>query len=528
MPDDNFVKVLVPLRLDWIPVYRSSEPLERGQAVNVIFSGRRYTGVVWDGHSAPDIDLKRIRPIISKAEEIPDTGEDEMKFWEFLSEYYMCSLGEVYKAARPVFYARRARMSAAATERLKLRLAATEAELQKKHRSEAVVQRLTGLRDRIAEQLEQAVPARVSPGSFIRQVRPPKPLALSGPERSGRYVQAIREALDRNGQILVLAPELAFCSRLEELLRPFFGEAVRTISPEQKENARSRLAYDLRRGKSLVAVGTKTAIFLPFSRLALIIVDEEQDPLYKQNDSAPRYNGRDAAIKLAELHSAPVILGSSCLSLETEYNCMTGKFRLEPCGGRSGEVEIIDTSAEKRKNGMSGYFSHKLSAAIRTCNGPVTIIRGWEKPDELSAEIARLFPGKDTCILTLNELKRNGCGNPSMIAVVQADALVSRDDFRSDERAMQIVELMRGLAPKVVIQTTLHERFDGSKTVASLLAERKEFNFPPYSRLVEIRREGSGEVLERHFLKRDLKLAAHKAEILAKIPETCYPDVDPA
>ena len=99
--EGRFVRVLVPLRLDWIPVYRSEFPLRRGQSVKVIFAGREYPGVVWESDAAPDISEDRILPVTAEIPELPDLSETEMKFWEFLSEYYLCSLGEVCKAARP-------------------------------------------------------------------------------------------------------------------------------------------------------------------------------------------------------------------------------------------------------------------------------------------------------------------------------------------------------------------------------------------------------------------------------------------
>lgn len=529
MSSEFFVRVLVPLRLEWIPVYRSSIPLKTGQAVNVLLAGRRYTGIVWESCAVPDIETSRIRPIISAAPEVPDAGEREMKFWKFLSDYYMCSPGEVYKAARPVFYARRAKMSAAAAERIRKRLETTEADLKKKHRSGSVIRRLEEKRDDLLSQLQRSTSTREPSGPFLpTDGKLPKPLAINGQERLERYVPEIREALGRNGQVLILVPESGFCDRLAKALTTAFGDVVRTFTPEMTETLKSRMSEDLRTGSSLVAIGTKTAIFLPFSRLALVIIDEEQDPLYKQNDSAPRYNGRDAAIKLAELHSARVILGSCRPSLETEYNCITGKFEMSSCRIVNAGAEIINIPEEKRKNGMSGYFSRKMAAAITRSKGPVTLIRGWEKPDELASEMATLFNRSDIDVLTLNELKHNGCGETALIAVLQADALVSRDDFRSDERALQIVALLCSLAPHVIIQTSLTERFDGSKTTESLLRERREFNFPPYSRLVEIRKTGSGETIERHFLQRDSSLAVRKSEILASMPDGCYPDVDPA
>lgn len=550
--EGRFVRVLVPLRLDWIPVYRSEFHLRRGQSVRVIFAGREYPGVVWESDAAPDISEDRILPVTAEIPELPDLSETEMKFWEFLSEYYLCSLGEVCKAARPTMLlkaetveiqrlrrleARRLADRKAAFARvvnLERRLAAVEAKLSAPHRSEAVVTRLEEQRDGLLAALEEkraeeralSEPRRSGTERHDASPEPAgKPLVIRGGGRFETYLEAVRETLDRGGQALVLTPESAFCDRLEAFLKPRLGERLHTVGTA---SARGRTAVALQSGENIAVVSTKTGIFLPFRQLSLVIIDEEQDSLYKQNDSAPRYNGRDAALKLAELHSADVMLGSSRPSLETVYNCLSGKFRMSFSKASSGRLTIIDISEEKKKNGMSGYFSRRLVAAVMKCGGPVTLIRGWEKPDELKEQTALLFPGRDIRIATLTELKRQGCGGTAMIAVLQADALVSKDDFRSDERALQLVATLCGMAPEVWIQTCVRERFDGSKTAESLLAERREFGYPPYSRLVDIRREGSGETVERHFLRRGPDLAAQKRELLSTMPEGCYPDVDPA
>ena len=163
-------------------------------------------------------------------------------------------------------------------------------------------------------------------------------------------------------------------------------------------------------------------------------------------------------------------------------------------------------AAERRKNGIVGNFSRKLIEAIGQTDGPVLLIRGWEKPEPLQEEIVSLFPERDIRVSTLNALKREGAPDVALLAVLQADALVSRDDFRADERAAQLLGTLAQFAPRVVIQTAVPARFDGSRGPDELLEERRQFGFPPYTRLVEVRRQGSGEVLARHFLARDREL----------------------
>lgn len=546
---EHYVRVLVPLKLDWIPVYRTELPLKRGDYVNVALSGRKYTGVVWECDALPDISSGRILPVLSAAEGLPAASEREMKFWTFLSEYYLCSLGEVYKAARPAQLlrawqaelrrmekaenARLARKDAldSAVARLELRLAALEEKISSPHRSETVVSGLVSRKERILAQLEEKrkAAAALSGQEDIPTTAPAanteRPLVVHGTQRLQTYMEAVTEALDAGGQVLILTPETAFCERLETFFSQRLGSRLHTVGSPAR---RGRTAIALEQGTGIAVVCTKNGIFLPFSRLSLIIIDEEQDSLYKQNDSAPRYNGRDSALMLAELHSARVLLGSPSPSLETAYNCMNGKFVQLRLPETTGRLSVIDVKAERKKNGMSGYFSRKLVAAIRGCKGKVTLIRGWEKPETLNMEISTLFPENAPEVLSPGELKSRGCDGTRLLAILQADALVDDRSFRCDEKALQLVETLRALVPELIIQTAVSERFDGSKTLESLLAERREFNFPPFSRMVEIRSEADGEARARHFLKRDAQLGRNKRRILADLPRDCYPDVDPA
>lgn len=351
-------------------------------------------------------------------------------------------------------------------------------------------------------------------------------MVLTAPERRDTYLPALRETLSAGRQTLVLTPEIAFCDRLEALLAPEFGQQLLVFHSGRTPVQRRAAAERLRSGAPVLILGTRSALFLPFHALGLVVVDEEQDPAYKQTEPAPRYHGRDAAIALAGIHGARVLLGSAVPSLETLLNVRLGKYTLSG-EAASAPAEVIDLAAERRKNGIVGTFSRKLIDAVRQTEGPVLLLRGWEKPEPLQEEIAALFPERDVRVRALNALKREGADGAALIAVLQADALVSRDDFRADERAAQIVGTLCQFAPRVIVQTAVPARFDGSRSTDALLDERRQFGFPPYTRLVEIRHQGDGAVLDRHFLPRDRSLASRKAALLDNMPPGAYPDVDP-
>ena len=537
----TYIQVLLPVKLRWIPTYGSPAPLEPGRRVCVELGGRRYDGVVWRALEQPDLPPDRIQDIVAVQDGLPAVTPEELRFWAFLSEYYLCTLGEVYKAAYPLLKLRSEQTAADILTRLQERLERKEQQLAGRH-SERVRERLEAERDALrAEIAAYGQTAGDSPGKpAINEYG--KPLVLTAASRRAAYLPALREALAAGRQALVLTPEIAFCDSLEALLAPEFGPRLQVFHSGKTPVQRRSAADALRRGAPAVILGTRSALFLPFRRLGLVIVDEEQDAAYKQTEPAPRYHGRDAAVALAGIHGARVLLAAAVPSLETLLNVRLGKYQLadplppsaegvspvKPANDDLGtSAEVIDLPAERRKNGLVGTFSRKLIEAIRATEGPVVLIRGWEKPEPLEEEIRGLFPGREILVKTWNALGREGAADAALLGVLQADALVSRDDFRADERAAQLVGTLCQFAPRVIIQTAVPARFNASRSADELLAERQQFGFPPYTRLVEIRRQGSGEVLSRHFLPRDRTLAARKAALLDGIPNGAYPDVDP-
>jgi len=454
-------------------------------------------------------------------------SDKELQLWEFISKYYLCSLGEVFKTARPLLLLKAEVSLLLKAQKLKERISLTEKKLLGTHRSAKVVEKLQGQLESLKRELSLfSAPAPIKPDKAAA----PKPLLLWSAGRYERYASALEEALSRSGQALLLAPDTASCRRLERSLRPLLGDKLELFTTETTPTQRARIAAMLRQNRSIAVIGTKAAVFLPFGdALSLVVVDEEQDSLYKQHDSAPRYNGRDVAVTLAGFHNAAVILGSACPSLESLYNSSLGKYSLEKedRASTSGELKVIDVKAEMRKNGMKGSFSLKLIGEIAQSSGNIILIRGWEDRNTVESEAAELFSSqKDIKIMTLRDF-RSWEEETALVAVLQADALVGADDFRSDEKALQIVECLKERAQNVVIQTSIPSRFDGGRTLYSLLSERRQFNFPPYTRLVEVKREGSDKVLVRHFLERNKDLPKRKTELREALANGVYLDVDP-
>lgn len=530
-----FVEVIVPLRIGWIPVYRSERKLSRGEYASVVFSNKKYFGVVLSENISPD-SIKTGTTVLDILPEnpcLPKVSEKELKLWEFLSDYYMCSLGEVYRVSRPLLLLRAEKALSLKVKKLESRLLFIKNNLEKKHRSLDVVKRLNEEYGIVSEKLS-FLTSKLAEDNDSSTETPHKPILLKGTERFDYYTKNIEEAQHKGGQVLILTPDNSTCNRFEKYFKSLFGEdKVEVFTPDTSPTERALVSSLLRNGRSLVVIGTKSSVFLPFQRLSLVIIDEESDELYKQHDTAPRYNGRDTAVALSRIHSAKIILGASCPSLESLYNCLCGKYTLKELLSPSplGDLCVIDIKAEQRKRGMKGSFSQKLIGRITECTGKdgIILIRGWEKAGSLESEIKELLSRKENIkVMTFREFKRDESSQKtSLVAVLQADALVSSEDFRSDEKALAVVTFLRERAQRVVIQTSVPSRFDCSRNSEELLSERRQFAFPPYTRLVEVRHEGTDKVLSQHFFKRDKNLSLAKKTLRETLPKGSYPDVDP-
>ena len=472
-----------------------------------------------------------------------------------------------------------------------------------------------------------------------------KPALLHGVTGSGKteiYLKLAQETLERGNNVLYLVPEIALSRQLEDRISETFPELLVFHSGETmvrkrdvaaalrhcasakdineyvdvsqntnvKKDSASEDTLTIKASSSeaikktnhhgYAVLGTRSAIFLPHRDLGLVIVDEEHDTSYKQDSPAPRYNGRETAIMMARIFGANVILGSATPSLESLYNCSVGRYGLVTLNKRfydaaDSDIEIIDTIAERRKNGMIGSFSRKLIGHIGKCLGEhrqVLILRerrayspivqcqecgeipkcrccnvslslhrradgserlvchycgrvyeytgkcpkcgGNLKPlgsgtQKIEEETANIFPNAriarldsdtaqsrkyetdtirkfsngeiDILIGTRMVAKGFDFSGLSLVAVLQADSILGQEDYRADERGLQLLEQFRGRCGRrgekglFVIQTSQPEhpvyqsmegQLDGNGTMARFLGERKMFGYPPYSRVIGV------------------------------------------
>jgi primosomal protein N' (replication factor Y) len=239
--------------------------------------------------------------------------------------------------------------------------------------------------------------------------------------------------------VLFLLPEIALTTQIISRLRKYFGDRVgvyhsrfnvherveiwNAVLEKHEVTQTTRREYD-------IVLGARSSLFLPFSNLGLVVVDEEHDPSFKQMDPAPRYHGRDAAIYLAHLHGAKTLLGSATPSVESYYNAMQGKYGLVELFERFGNMEmpliqVLDVKEATRQGLMKSHFSSVLLRQIETLlgNGEQTILfqnrRGFSL--RLECDVCHWMPSCKNCDVTLvyhkkiNQLRCHYCGYVSRI-----------------------------------------------------------------------------------------------------------------
>lgn len=660
---------------------RDKEQVRIGDRVRVNFAGKEYVGVVSmadAGKQAEEMGIvDKVKPILGMAEGLEPVTKEEIELWRQIAEYYLCTVGEVYKAAYPAQKVEK--------EVVQARQEALKVEREEKNRTK-IADKIKRLEERAEKKAELAAKARKSEsrerylaekemlegeiGLLVRELTSTvgelcrttgsvtgygdsvtyhqdeepiggsiietsegtekeislsaaqeeayskikeifakgKPALLHGVTGSGKteiYLKLAQETLGMGKNVLYLVPEIALSRQLEDRISETFPELLvfhsgETMSRKREVATVLRHAGEPAEGKGYVVLGTRSAIFLPHKNLGLVIVDEEHDTSYKQDSPAPRYNGRETAIMMAKIFGANVILGSATPSLESLYNCSVGRYGLVTLNKRfydaaDSDIEIIDTIAERRKNGMIGNFSRKLIEHIGKCLGEqrqVLILRerrayspivqcqecgdipkcrccnvslslhrradgserlvchycgrvyeytgkchkcgGVLKPlgsgtQKIEEEASKLFPNAriarldsdtaqsrkyetdtirkfsngeiDILIGTRMVAKGFDFSGLSLVAVLQADSILGQEDYRADERGLQLLEQFRGRCGRrgekglFVIQTSQPEhpvyqsidgKLDENGTMARFLGERKLFGYPPYSRVIGV------------------------------------------
>ncbi len=444
---------------------------------------------------------------------------------------------------------------------------------------------------------------------------------VTGSGKTQLYIKLIEEVFSKGKQVLYLLPEIALTAQLIRRLQVHFGGNITIYHSKFNNHERIELWNKIRTGEVKIVLGARSALLLPFKELGLIIVDEEHDSSYKQQDPAPRYNARDGAIYYASLFGAKVLLGSATPSVESYFNATQHKYGLVHLNERYGgielpAIEIVNTRqvAQKGKVMISPQLKEAIQEALDAnkqvilfqnrrgynpylicsacgyipqcthCDVSLTLHKysnklhchycgstypklvtcpacgsnnwleknfGTEKIEEQLEEdfakykIARMdvdsVRGKtahdnliqlfeqhriDILVGTQMVVKGLDFDHVSLVGILDADGLLSFADFRANERAFQLMEQVSGRAGrkhaqgKVLIQAMnvkhpvleLVQQHDFEKFYGYEIANRKEFFYPPFSRIVmlTLRHKDKNTVFDAAeklagLLKQDLK-----------------------
>ncbi len=416
---------------------------------------------------------------------------------------------------------------------------------------------------------------------------------VTGSGKTQVYVKLMEKYFQQGKQVLYLLPEIALTAQIIRRLQKHFGGNIAIYHSKFNDNERIELWNKIRTGEIKMVLGARSALFLPFKNLGLIIVDEEHDSSYKQHDPSPRYNARDAAIYYANIFNAQVLLGSATPSVESYFNATNNKYALVELNERFGginlpSIEIIDVRQVAQKGkvmispqlkeamqktleadqqvilfqnrrgynpylicGACGFipqcnhcsvsltlhkFSNKLHCHYCASQYPKLITCpacgnnnwleknfGTEKIEEQLEDdfpknkIARMdvdsVRGKkahdnliqlfeqhrlDILVGTQMVVKGLDFDKVNLVGILDADGLLSFADFRVNERAFQLMEQVSGRAGrkniqgKVIIQATnvkhpvlqLVQQHDYKGLYQNEIANRQQFFYPPYSRIV--------------------------------------------
>ena len=439
----RYADVILPLPLEGYFTYSVPESINSDELVGcrvVVPFGKSktYVGLVASVHDREPQGYS-VKPLTMRLDERPAVNEMQLRLWQWIADYYMAAMGDIYKAALPSglkaedgykpstelyvglapSFRSEASMHIALNmlKRANKQLDAFTCFLQMSHwdtiggekpreniveitRDEllnASAQTLATVNALVKRGMlvtyekevgrlndsEEPHPERIKPLSkaqqtaydeIARQMTMKNVVLLHGVTSSGKteiYIHLIQQEIDRGRQVLYLLPEIALTVQIMSRLKKVFGKRLGIYHSKYSDAERVEIwQKQLSDSPYDVILGARSATLLPFRRLGLVIVDEEHETSYKQQDPAPRYHARSVALVLAQMAVAKTLLGTATPSIETYRNALTGKYGLVRLTTRySGvelpEIEVVDIKDLKHRKMMVGMFSPLLLSKVR-------------------------------------------------------------------------------------------------------------------------------------------------------------------
>jgi len=419
-------------------------PAGPGDRVAVPFGARERIGVVVEVADASAVAASRLKPVTRVLADAPTLSADWLEQMRFLSSYYQRPLGETVAGALPP------------------RLRSVKA-LPKRKKTAGVP--AGGAAHRFVTEHEPNPAQAQAIGRISAVLGSFRPFLLHGITGSGKtevYLQLIAQVVAGGGQALVLVPEIGLTPQLESRFRQAFPEArIAVLHSGLEDTARTHAWLDAARGDAQIVLGTRLAVLTPMPRLRLVVVDEEHDASFKQQEGL-RYSGRDAAVQRAKLAGCPVLLGTATPSLETWFNCRAGRYELLALpdravpGARLPVVRTIDLRTESTEHGLAGPVIDAIRARMVRGEQSLVFINRRGYAPVLACEACGWAAGCSRCTARMvlhsadQSLRCHHCGAQQQVP--RACPTCGNVDLRPLGRGTQRVEeSLAGLFPQARI-----------------------------------------------------------------------------
>ena len=419
--------VPVPKLFDYLVPHEMQAQV--GARVTVQFGARQRCGVIVELDAPSAMPAQRLKPLLALREDMPALSADWLELVRFLSGYYQRPFGETVMAALPP------RLRSVKP------LPRGSAKL-----SEVSATRFTPAHTPTPQQaavLERLQSALGRFGAFLLH-------GVTGSGKTEVYLHLIARVLERGGQALVLVPEISLTPQLEAHFRAAFPDTRLALMHSALEDvARTSAWLEAARGEAGIVLGTRLAVLAPIPRLALIVVDEEHDPSFKQQEGL-RYSARDASVYRAKLAGCPVVLGTATPSLETWHNARAGRYeklelpeRASP-GAQLPKVRTVDLRREAPDQGFAPSLLKAIEARLSAGEQSLVFINRRGYAPVLACEACGWAAGCARCTARMvlhaadRRLRCHHCG--AQDAIPPACPTCGNVDLRPMGRGTQRIE----------------------------------------------------------------------------------------
>lgn len=389
----------------------------------------------------PDAQNHPLKALLSIETSLPFIYPTAIAFWLWLADYYMCPIGVVAKMALPSWRFKKVPVNPLATE---------------------------------------AIPE-------TREDKRP-PLVVQGYPRTAYYDRLVKDTIAHGGQALILCPSKAACDTLYAQWTPTPCYPLHVFHSERTMHEQNVARRHLYAGTPCAVLGLQNALLLPFSRLDLVVVEEESSLGHKETSAVPYIHSRNAALMLAHLHGAHVVMGTVAPSLQTVFHLYAGKYELCQLPTPTALMHLIDTTRAAKRKEMIGALHQDVEQAIADCSaqGRAFIC---VHPAPTQWEYSEQYP-----VCAPHQLATHLNADTDLVVFVAFEALLARKNFQAHEWAWQWVALASARAKNVFVQTAepdnpfyqaLEHHFP-EPYLKELLGERQAFQYPPFTRLIAI------------------------------------------